>query len=65
MIARLSKELTAAREALSTLKPQALHGNKEAGAGDVGDVEMEQSVDENQGDFECIYFYIAILFRYL
>ncbi|CAI4230643.1 unnamed protein product [Auanema sp. JU1783] len=43
VIARLSKELTAAREALSTLKP---HGSGH----DVshGDVDMEQSVEENQ-----------------
>lgn len=40
MIARLTKELTGAREALSTLKP---HGSYAAGD---ADVDMEKSVDE-------------------
>ncbi|VDK56414.1 unnamed protein product [Cylicostephanus goldi] len=49
VIARLTKELTAAREALSTLKPHA--ANIPHGA---GDIDMEQSVDEAQGISEAV-----------
>ncbi|PAV67980.1 hypothetical protein WR25_23348 [Diploscapter pachys] len=45
VIARLTKELTAAREALSTLKP---HMKQPVGGGDSErDIDMEQSVDES------------------
>lgn len=47
MIARLTKELTGAREALSTLKP---HGSYAAGD---TDVDMEKSVEE-QGMSEAV-----------
>ncbi|EPB78016.1 u-box domain protein [Ancylostoma ceylanicum] len=50
VIARLTKELTAAREALSTLKP---HAANVAHAG-AGDIDMEQSVDEAQGISEAV-----------
>lgn len=50
VIARLTKELTAAREALSTLKPHAAHV-AHTGA---GDIDMEQSVDEAQGISEAV-----------
>ncbi|VDO28922.1 hypothetical protein V3C99_002292 [Haemonchus contortus] len=49
VIARLTKELTAAREALSTLKPHAANVAHTA-----GDIDMEQSVDEAQGISEAV-----------
>ncbi|VDM70882.1 unnamed protein product, partial [Strongylus vulgaris] len=49
VIARLTKELTAAREALSTLKPHAANITHAA-----GDIDMEQSVDEAQGWLQSI-----------
>ncbi|KAK6052762.1 u-box domain protein [Cooperia oncophora] len=49
VIARLTKELTAAREALSTLKPHAANVTHAA-----GDIDMEQSVDEAQGISEAV-----------